>query len=210
MARSQAPHPARFLDVADTAGINLLASPVRQDIVDTLACLGGEADVAAVAGELGRAADGLYYHFELLADAGLLTRIDADGAPRRYRIGHRRGTALRLAYTSGSKDGEAVQAVVARMLQASVRDFRTALARKGVKTQGPNRELWAGRARGWLDDEGLREANQLLDRLQGLLQGPRQPGKDRLFSLSFVLAPTPDRPRRRSRRDPEGKATPEA
>ncbi len=202
MARSRVPRPPvkrRYQDVADPAGIGLLASPVRQDIVDTLAALDGEADVATVAGELGRAADGLYYHFELLADAGLITRVDADGDARRYRIGTRPGTALRLAYEPGGECAEAVQAVVARQLQAAGRDFRAAVARNGVRTRGPDRELWAGRSRGWLDEAGLREANELLERLQALLQGPRQPGQDQLFSLSFVMAPTPGRPKRRGR-----------
>lgn len=205
MAGSRSPRQSRkvrYLDVSDPDGIRLLASPVRQDIADTLACLGGEADVATVASELGRSADGLYYHFELLAEAGLLTRTDG-GDARRYRIGARRGMALRLAYEPGTQSADAAQAVVARLLQAAGRDFDVAVAREGVQTQGPERELWAGRSRGWLDDAGLREANQLIERLQGLLQGPRQPGQDRLFSLSFVMAPATGQPRRRGRRKPD-------
>lgn len=202
MARSRRPapsRPTRYQDVADPAHIALLASPVRQDIVDTLVALGGEADVAAVARELGRPADGLYYHFERLADAGLLQRRDEAGDARRYRVGTRRGTALRLVYGKRAENGEAVQQVVAKLLQSAGRDFRAALADPKVRTTGEARELWAGRSRGWLDQEGLREANALLGRLLELLQGPRQPGQDQLFSLSFVLAPKPRKPARRGR-----------
>ncbi|MCM2355156.1 MAG: helix-turn-helix domain-containing protein [Arenimonas sp.] len=193
MARS------RYHDVSDPGHVALLASPVRQDIVDTLVALGGEADVAAVAAELGRPADGLYYHFDRLADAGLLQRRDKAGEPRRYRIGTRRGMALRLSYGKRGENSEAVQQVVAKLLQSAGRDFRAALASPKVRTEGEARELWAGRARGWLDEEGLREANALLGRLLELLQGPRQPGQDQLFSLSFVLAPKPGKPARRAK-----------
>lgn len=190
----------RFRDVSDPAAVALLASPVRQDIVDTLSAMGGEADVATVAAELGRPADGLYYHFDRLCDAGLLTRLEAPAGARRYRIGEQPGTTLRLAYGAQGATGEAVQAVVGRLLQAAGRDFRSALARPGTRMDGPARELWAGRARGWLDEDGLREANDLLDRLQALLKGPRKPGQDHLVSLSFVLAPIPGEPLRRGRK----------
>lgn len=199
------PHPprapaTRFRDVSDPTALALLASPVRQDIVDTLSSLGGEADVATVAAELGRPADGLYYHFDRLAEAGLLTRREDCSGTRRYRIGEAPGTTLRLVYGRQEGAGEAVQAVVGRLLQAAGRDFRGALARPDTRTAGPGRELWAGRTRGWLDEEGLREANALLERLQALLRGPRKPGRDHLVSLSFVLAPLRGEPLRRGRK----------
>ncbi|ODS64746.1 MAG: hypothetical protein ABS41_01685 [Arenimonas sp. SCN 70-307] len=202
MARPRPPRvpTPRIRDVSDPAAVALLASPARQDIVDTLASLGGEADVAAVAAELGRPADGLYYHFDRLCKAGLLTRLEAPAGARRYRIGDTPGTTLRLRYGRHEGAGEAVQAVVGRLLQAAGRDFRAALARPDTRTDGPARELWAGRARGWLDEDGLREANALLERLQALLKGPRKPGQDHLVSLSFVLAPIAGEPLRRGRK----------
>jgi hypothetical protein len=186
--------------VRDPGQIALLASPVRQDIVDTLEALGGEADVASVAAQLGRSADGLYYHFELLAEAGLLQRLDPFDGARRYRIGRGKGGALKLDYGDDARSREAVGRVVDKLLQAARRDFRKGLARDEVVADGPERQLWAGRTQGWLNRRELAEANRLLLRLQQLMQGPRQPGRDQLLSLSFVLAPLEAKAPRAARR----------
>lgn len=199
-SRKSGPAPRRYQPVRGAEQIALLASPVRQDLVDTLEALGGEADVAAVAAELGRSADGLYYHFELLAKAGLLQRVDADGGARRYRVGQGGGMALRLDYGQDAGSSAAVGRVVDKLLQAARGDFHAALQAPGTVTGGPGRELWAGRNKGWVNARELAEANRLLARLQELLQGPRRPGQDRLLSLSFVLAPLPPSPARRAGR----------
>jgi len=197
MARSPRPPASPGVQpVARTEQIELLDSPVRQDIVDTLAALGGEADVASVATELGRPADGLYYHFELLADGGLLQRVEADGA-RRYRIGSRRGLRLKLEYRGAPDSEPAVGRVVDRLLATARRDFRAALSAPETVTDGPRRELWASRQLGWVDEQGLEEINSLLARIDARLQGPRRAGCDRRIALSFVLAPLPVRGKRR-------------
>jgi hypothetical protein len=190
----------RHQPVRGAEQIALLASPVRQDLVDTLEALGGEADVAAVAAQLGRPADGLYYHFDLLAKAGLLQRVDGDGGARRYRIGRGRGAPLKLDYGHDADSREAVGRVVDKLLQAARRDFHAALDDPDTMKEGAERELWAGRNKGWVNRRDLAEANRLLARLQQLLQGPRRPGRDRLLSLSFVIAPLPATPGRRSPR----------
>lgn len=200
MAPSRKPSPVRTTQYQRVSGgeqIALLASPVRQDLVDTLEALGGEADVAAVAAQMGRPADGLYYHFDLLAKAGLLQRVEGAGNARRYRLGRGRGASLKLDYGKDAESGEAVGRVVDKLLQAARRDFRAALQDPAVVKDGPERELWAGRNKGWVNARDLAEANRLLSRLQQLLQGPRRAGRDQLVSLSFVLAPLPARPGRR-------------
>lgn len=200
MAPSRKSPPVRakaYQRVSGSEQIALLASPVRQDLVDTLEALGGEADVAAVAAQMGRPADGLYYHFDLLAKAGLLQRVEGAGNARRYRLGKGRGAPLKLDYGKDAESGEAVGRVVDRLLQAARRDFRAALQDPAVVKDGPERELWAGRNKGWVNARDLAEANRLLSRLQQLLQGPRRAGRDQLVSLSFVLAPLPAKPGRR-------------
>jgi len=200
-SRKSAPSKGKmdYESVRGAEQIALLANPLRQDLVDTLQALGGEASVAAVAAELGRAADGLYYHFDLLADAGILHRlVDAQGV-RRYRLGSRGkpGRALRLDYGKDAASAAAVGRVVDGLITTAQRDFHAALALPGTVTDGSARELWAGRSRGWVNDRQLAEANRLLQRLQDLLQGPRRPGQDRLVSLSFVLAPLAPQSKRR-------------
>lgn len=187
--------------VRNARQIKLLDSPVRQAIVDTLEALGGEADIAAVAKELGRPADGLYYHFDQLARGGLLQAVEGDG-PRRYRVGARAGTRLRLDYQGGPAARAALERVVGRLLQSSRREFTAALGDPATVTEGPRRELWAGRTTGWLDAAGLARVNALIAEIQHELHRPRLPGADRLFSVAFVLAPIAASAPRRATRPP--------
>lgn len=188
--------PIRHQAVRDPEQIARLESPVRQDIVDTLEALGGEADIATVADQMGRAADGLYYHFDVMTRAGLLRRVDTGGA-RRYRIGTKNGaTKLLLHYGEGEAGRAAIGRVVDRALQTARRDFHAALADAAVTAEGPQRQLWAGRTQGWVDRTALAQINRHLAAIQALLHGPRRAGHDRLVSVSFVLAPV----RRRARR----------
>jgi DNA-binding transcriptional ArsR family regulator len=183
--------------VVAPAQIRLLSSAVRQEIVDTIAALGGEASIAALAEELGRPADGLYYHLRKLAAGGLVDEV-ADGDELRYRLAGAGSAPLRLAYDLGPGGNGAELAGFARsLLQIAERDFAQALARPGTVTEGPRRALWASRNKGWLSDRDLVEVNALLERLSELTSQPRAAGRDQLASCAFVLAPVSARPKRR-------------
>ncbi|GAP67204.1 hypothetical protein MBSD_n2520 [Mizugakiibacter sediminis] len=178
--------------------VELLASPIRQEIVDTLEALGGEAPVAAIAAQLGRPADGLYYHLRLLAAGGLLDELPTDGDGRRYRT-RSGGARLRLRYRPGATaNARAVARVAAGMLRIAGRDFGAALGDPAVAVEGPRRALWASRTKGWVGAAELEEINRLLLRLGELLRRPRAPRRDRLLSLTWVLAPVAARPARRA------------
>lgn len=178
--------------------VELLASPIRQEIVDTLEALGGEAPVAAIAAQLGRPADGLYYHLRLLAEGGLLDELPAGGDGRRYRT--RSGRArMQLRYRPGATaNARAVARVAAGMLRIADRDFRAALDDPAVAVEGPRRALWASRTKGWVGSADVEEINRLLARLGELLHQSRGPRRDRLLSLTWVLAPVAARPARRA------------
>ena len=186
--------------VADPAQIRLLSSPVRQELVDTLAALGGEASVAALAEQLGRPADGLYYHLRALVRGGLVREVaHTDGDQRRYRLAGEGGAPLRLAYDVGPQGNvEELGAFARGLLQIAGRDFEDALRTEGVAVDGPRRELWTSRNKGWLSLDDLAEVNALLERLSALTSQPKAPGRERLMSCAFVLAPVNPRPKRRS------------
>ncbi len=190
--------------VADPAQISLLSSPVRQELVDTLAALGGEAEVATLAEQLGRPADGLYYHLRALVDGGLVQEVAAtEGEERRFRLPGGGTTPLRLAYDLGPGGNAAELRVFARgLLAIAGRDFEAGLDRAGMVVSGPGRELWASRNKGWLSRDDLAEVNALLERLSVLTSQPRAEGRDHLASLAFVLAPIDPRPKRRPARQP--------
>jgi DNA-binding transcriptional ArsR family regulator len=185
--------------VRDPALIRLLSSAVRQEIVDTLASLGGEASVAAMAEHLGRPADGLYYHLRALVDGGLVEEAAAtDEDERRYRLAGEGDGPIRLAYDLGTQGNRRELGGFARaLLQIAARDFEAALTTAEAVTEGPARELWASRNKGWLSKDDLREVSSLLERLSELSSQPKAPGRERLMSLAFALAPLSPRPKRR-------------
>lgn len=193
------------------AAISALASPVRQELFDTLEALGGVATIAELAAQLGRPADGLYYHIDLLRRAGLLAaapsgRSRAGRSERRYRIPGRPGRQVRLGYRPGEpRNAAAVRAVVGGMLRIARRDFDRALAGR-VAVAGPRRELWAARGTGWVSDAELAAINRLLVQLTNLLRRPPGGARHRLISLCFVLAPMTPRAARRS--EPTRRARP--
>jgi len=183
--------------VEDAGEIDLLASPVRIEIVDSLEALGGAVSVAELAAHLGRPADGLYYHLRQLARGGLIEEeTSAEG--RRYRTRTRRGDRLRLRYRPGATaNADAVARVAASVLRVAGRDFARAIADPASVVEGPQRELWAARGKGWVRPAELAEINRLLARLMELLQKPAQGRRGKLVALSWVLAPLePKAPRR--------------
>jgi DNA-binding transcriptional ArsR family regulator len=177
--------------------IGLLASPTRIEIVDTLESLGGEATVAELAAQLGRPADGLYYHLRQLAEGGLLIETATpDG--RRYRTRMPEGEHLRLRYKPGrNANAKAVGDVAASVLRVAGRDFKRAIADPDAIAEGALRELWAARNKGWVGDAELAEINRLLARIIALLHRPRTTTRNRLVALSWILAPVDAKPARR-------------
>lgn len=178
--------------------IEVLASPVRQEIVDTLAALGGAATAAELAEQLGRHMDGLYYHLKILCKAQLVAAEDTGTeAGRRYRLGGD-GQSLRLAYSIGdAARAQALRSFVHGLLQVAEHDFGAALATEDVVTQGAKRELWAARNKAWLSESELAEVNELLERLCTLMSRPHTPERSHLLSCTFVLAPHQALPKRR-------------
>ncbi len=180
-----------YWQVCEPAHIELLASPIRQEIVDTLGALGGPASVAELALQLGRHVDGLYYHLRQLCKAGLVVEtVDGENEARRYALPGAGTLALRLAYPIGSEAGrQALSKFTHAMLKVAQQDFDAALDMPGVVTEGSARQLWAARSKAWLSEEELTEANTLLQRLCELMSQPRTAARTRLLSCAFVLAP---------------------
>jgi DNA-binding transcriptional ArsR family regulator len=206
--------PIRDGRITDAAAIATLASPVRQELFDTLEALGGVATIAELAEQLGRPADGLYYHVDLLRRAGLLIaaparRSRAGRSERRYRIAGP-SRSIGLGYRPHDpRNSAAVRAVVGGMLRIARRDFDRALV-GDVVVDGPGRELWAARGTGWVSDAELAALNRLLVQLTRLLRRPRGGARHRLISLCYVLAPMTPRPRRRSAAAPSAPRRPRA
>ncbi|WP_228862429.1 winged helix-turn-helix domain-containing protein [Xanthomonas vesicatoria] len=171
---------------------------MRQEIVDTLASLGGAASTAELADQLGRPADGLYYHLRELVAGDLLTEVAEVGGERVFRLAGEGGGPVRLVYNLGPHGNADELARFARsLLQVAQQDFEAALKADGVVTEGKRRELWVSRNKGWLSDGDIQEVNVLLERLSELTSQPKAEGRNRLASLAFAFAPTKPQPKRR-------------
>lgn len=193
------PPPLDSRAIRDPVHIRLLASPVRQELADTLASLGGEAPVAALAEQLGRPADGLYYHLQLLAEAGLVEELQGAGGERSFRLAGGGRGPLRLAYDLADDDARsALTSYVKGLAQIAESDFQAGMAVDRARVEGSPRQLWAARNKGWVSTAELEEANALLERLCELLSQPRDECRDQPMSLAFVLAPSVIKQRRRS------------
>lgn len=65
------------------------------------------------------------------------------------------------------------------------------------RVEGPHRQLWASRNKGWLGSDDIAEANALLERLCALFSQTRKGERDTLMTLAFVMAPSTARAKRR-------------
>lgn len=189
--------------ISDPGLITVLASPVRQEIVDTLASLGGHASAADIALQLGRHADGLYYHLNILCKAKLIVEMDIPvGDERRYRLAGDTSHPLRLAYRVPDKSHVTALRKFARgLLQVAEKDFFDALEMPSVSLETPARQLWAARNKGWLSHNEIEEVNVLLERLCELMSQTRTDERDQLLSCTFLLAPHVALSKRRGEND---------
>jgi Fe-S cluster assembly scaffold protein SufB len=180
------------------AAIAALASPIRQEIVDTIESLGGDAAVVDIAAQIGRAADGLYYHLNQLVKAGVLLESESDERGRRYRTRAKRGQRVLLDYGKGSRaDADALSKLAGTLLRTAERDFVRASGEGNGVSAGDQRDLWIARSKGWVSSAELRTINRLLAQLSKVLHRARSAQRDRMVSLSWVLAPVDDQPLRR-------------
>jgi DNA-binding transcriptional ArsR family regulator len=183
--------------IDDAKRIAVFATPIRVELVTAIQALGGAATVAELAVQLGRPADGLYYHLRALVRGKLLVEREGDNG-RSYRLAVPAGQSLRLRYKPGATaNAKAVAKVATSMSRLAQRDFLRALAETGTIAEGPARELWAARLRGWVDADELVEVNRLLRRLAELLLGTRPTRGGKLVALHWILAPLDAQPARR-------------
>lgn len=175
--------------------IRVLASPVRQEIVDAIEA-GGASTIAEVARAIGRPADGLYHHVRALLGAGLLAEVGT----RRSEHGREQGeydlTArpMTVRFVPGEPErAEAIGGVVGASLRLAEREFRAALGRADASTTGPGRTVWANRAKGWLNAERRARVAALLAELDAVMR-EGAPGDGELFAMTYVVVPVRARP----------------
>src|SRR5580700_2825202 len=87
--------------VEDAKKIAVFATPIRIELVTTIQALGGAATVAELAAQLGRPADGLYYHLRALVKGRLLEER-SDAGVQRFCLTIPAGQRMTLRYKPGA------------------------------------------------------------------------------------------------------------
>lgn len=178
---------SRTYIIKDPAQVRALASPVRQEIVDALAAA-GPCSVAELAGHVGRAADALYFHLKRLIAVGLVVergeRMNGKAVAAVYDLP---GRPMRIQY-GGAIGAPALQGVVGSALRLAGRDFGRAFS-AGAVVEGAGRNLWGGRAKGWVGAKELAEINRLIKRLSDVINSGRPGRGRRAQTFTWVSAP---------------------
>jgi predicted transcriptional regulator len=183
--------------VTSAKQLHVIASPGRDEIVDVVGLV-GPCSITELAGALGRSRNSLYYHVRALRDSGLLVETHRSGEGKKTTAYYDLpGRPLAVHFDLSTKERkQAVVALARARIRSAARGFERACRPGVVTVDGPRRNLWATRLKGWLSDKALEEANALLARLIDLVgrgRGASVEGK-RSYEFTFVLAPTPNTP----------------
>ena len=180
--------------------IRSLRAPARQQIVDAIAAL-RRCSASEIAKNLGKPADGLYYHLRFLLKAGLIVVAGKRETTRRDEILYElpvKASDYRIRYDPhDSANVRAVNQVVKSMTAIAARDFSGGFVPGLAKCSGRDRNIWAARTVGWLSREERREVRALLARLHSLTEQLKTPDRRYLQALTFVWAPAHPAPIRR-------------
>jgi predicted transcriptional regulator len=170
----------------------IVASPGREDLVDAVGVI-GPCTITELARFVGRSRNALYYHVKALRDCGLLVESRRSGEgkkPTAYYDVPGRPMVVRLNLGT-ERTRKAVIALARIRLRSAARGFVRACRPDVATVEGPTRNLWMTRWKGWLSDREIEEANSHLGRLIELLRhraGPVSANR-KLHEFTFVLAP---------------------
>lgn len=179
-----------MFEIRNVRQIRLLASPVRQAIIDALESSGPQS-VAELGTMLGFAPDALYHHLRELVRGGLIiAERKPGGRGKRCAVFTVKAMGTRLRYDPANRQNRrAISGVAATTLRDASRAFAEALRHRPV-VSGRRRELWIGRRIGWLTQRELKQLNAKLHEIVNLV-GRAAPKRDRtkLYALTFALSP---------------------
>jgi DNA-binding transcriptional ArsR family regulator len=188
----------RTLRVDGVEALRALASPVRMEILNSLAGV-GPASIAELARLLGRAPNSLYHHMEILVDRGLV--VEAGTRPRganTEQLYHAAAEQVGLRHDPADPErSSAIADAMAGNLKAAERDFRVALCEGTGRVRGRGKDTFGGRFKGWLDEEDRAELFEHIEAIATLFRRRQGATDGRLITTTLATAPAPvKRPRR--------------
>ncbi len=176
--------------------LELLTSPLRQEIVDAVAAL-GECSARELAAELGVAPDALYYHLRKLVDAGLLLSVGKRAATRRPEEVYRTPSRdLRVVWDLDEPEASAaIQKAAAAFLRMAERDLRRGAGSPAARTRGRDRNLGGARLTAWLTRAELQQVNRHLAAAGQVFHNARRSRGRELHALTWLITPVQSRER---------------
>ena len=181
--------------------LQAISSPIKQEIIDVIQSR-GQCSISDIAEELGRPADGLYYHVKALLKGQLLVEVGST-----TRVGQREkiyntsqsGSLMEAGYDlSDPEKVEAMNKIVSSMLKIALKDFKAGLESKAAVVEGDGRNLSACRIKSRLTDGEVRQVNGLLAQIAAVFDHQRHENTENLYSIAWVLAPIETKPKRRT------------
>lgn len=170
-----------------------MASPARQEILDVITAI-STASVADLAAILGRSPHSLYHHVRVLQRAGLILRWDMRNSGRREEVVYAApGRRVQLRYDLGSPTFiRDMRRSASATLRLTERDFHRGLASPTGVRVIPRVNLWAGRMKGRLTRDQLREVHRLMWRIYTTLGDHPEQTQGALHAITMFIAPIPD------------------
>jgi DNA-binding transcriptional ArsR family regulator len=198
--RDRSDQTAPGYEIRDRSAARAIVAPLRQDIVDALDAA-GPCSIAELAELLGRPADSLYFHLRKLEKVGLIVEVERRREGRHvFRVYDVPGHPMTLRYAPPIRAAD-LAGIARSAFRAATKDFAGAVGDESVADkQGPERELWMARAKGWLTKAQLHRVNALLAEVLATVRagkgrrlsarpGPERAAHQKLFALTFGFAP---------------------
>lgn len=181
----------------------LLDSSVRYEILAAMEAADGPLTVTEMARELGRPADGLYYHVDLLVEGGLLREVGRrETRGRAATLYGLPGRMLAVRYPLDDPEGmEKIRRMASEIVRVARREFEAGTVLDRAEGEGEERNLWVARVKSRLSPAELGEVTELLERLREIFGKASRSEEGQLVALTWLLSPIEDRPPRRDGAD---------
>jgi len=180
--------------------LQVITSPIKQEIIDVIQAR-GQCSVSDIAEELGRPADGLYYHIKALLKEQLVVEVGTTkkaGQVETIYSTSQSGSLMEAGYDRSDPEKiKAMNKIVSSMMKIAVKDFSAGLTLGAAIVEGDNRNLSATRIKSRLTNDEVRKVNRLLAELTAIFNHQRRDNSENLYSIAWILAPIEAKPKRR-------------
>jgi len=172
--------------ISDPAQLKVLASSVRQEIIDYIEA-NGPSSIAQLSGQLGHSPTALYYHVEMLVEANLMQICGVQKGRRRSEEVFDVNGLLRLKYQPNNKKNvTACKKLTDAMLRVASKDFKEGFHPDLAVVEGKHRNLRSLRVQAWLTKSELAEVNRHIESITEIFKKGRREERKQLCSLTLV------------------------